>query len=118
MGVISFDKSGEVWGASSRIIHAMLHDMVHMVGPRPFLAAFIQAFDHGYNAIGLDEVSLAEHEEFNDLVRRFVETGTWRGYALEPAEQFELEVMLQRLAQLTEASLAIRHATGRRLQGR
>ncbi|WP_442583615.1 hypothetical protein ACSBOB_17310 [Mesorhizobium sp. ASY16-5R] len=117
MGVISFDKTGEVWGASSRIIYAMLHDMMDMAGPRPFLTAFIQAFDHGYNAIGLDEVSLAEHQEFSTLVRRFVQTGKWRGYAQGKMEQFELDVMLQRLEQLTEASLAVRHAAARQQRG-
>ena len=57
----------------------MPDDMMIMAGPRPFLTSFIQAFDHGYNAIGLEELSLAKHKEFSTLLRRFVSTGRWRG---------------------------------------
>ena len=108
MGVISFDKHGDVWGAASRIIYAMLIDMQRLSGPRPFLAKFIRAFDQGYNAIGLEDISVAEHEEFSRLLRRLVEKELWRRYANGKAQEFELEVIFQRLEQMTEASLANR----------
>jgi len=117
MGAIAFDKSGEVWGASSSVIYAMLREMERIAGPRQYLSAFIRAFDHGYNSFSLEEVSLADHEDFGGLVRCFVETGRWRKYTEDPSEQFELEVMLRRLEQLTGASLAVRRAKMRSCEG-
>ena len=55
MSVISFEEGGAVWGSSSHLIYKMLLYFLKVSGDREYLLKFKQSYDHGYNAVILED---------------------------------------------------------------
>lgn len=91
MGVISFGDNEDVWGAASVVIYDLLVFCISTSGMQPYLAAFKESFDHGYNSIELEEISIDEALEFKGLVSAYVASEAYEdltklGYATDDLE--------------------------------
>jgi hypothetical protein len=73
MGAVAVTSEEDVWGASRSFILRMLEHFIAQAGEKPYLLAFKEAFDDGYNSFSLYDLPDEDYREFLGLVRIYAE---------------------------------------------